>query len=149
MTDNERIAKVIWSNSLQRSIQFFGWLPKLTSIKVIENGTSFYLGKLKAWVSIQYERSVNNFSVIVRPDDGGNEIVYHSVSLDNLVPVIDANVISVKSADLLREWQYNRYWFYTNWRISENQKTLVFSFLFVKLTSVPKTRRPSNLRNLC
>ena len=92
MTDNERIAKVIWSNSLQRSIQFFGWLPKLTSIKVIENGTSFYLGKLKAWVSIQYERSVNNFSVIVRPDDGGNEIVYHSVSLDNLVPVIDANV---------------------------------------------------------
>ena len=92
MTDNERIAKVIWSNSLQRSIQFFGWLPKLTSSKVIENGTSFYLGKLKAWVLIQYERSVNNFSVIVRPDDGGNEIVYHSVSLDNLVPVIDANV---------------------------------------------------------
>ena len=53
MTDNERIAKVIWSNSLQRSIQFFGWLPKLTSIKVIENGTTFYLGKLKAWVLIQ------------------------------------------------------------------------------------------------
>ena len=93
MTDNERIAKVIWSNSLQRSIQFFGWLPKLTSIKVIENGTAFYLGKLKAWVLIHYERSVNNFSVIVRPDDGGNEIVYHSVSLDNIVPVIDANVI--------------------------------------------------------
>lgn len=65
---------------------------KLTSIKVIENGTTFYLGKLKAWVLIQYERSVNNFSVIVRPDDGGNEIVYHSVSLDNLVSVIDANV---------------------------------------------------------
>ena len=93
MTDHERIVKVIWSNSLQRSIQFFGWLPKLTSIKVIKNGTTFYLGKLKAWVLIQYERSVNNFSVIVRPDDGGNEIVYHSVSLDNIVPVIDANVI--------------------------------------------------------
>ena len=92
MTDNERIAKVIWSNSLQRSIQFFGWLPKLTSIKVIENGTTFYLGKLKAWVLIQYQRSVNNFSITVRPDNGGNEIVYHAVSIDNIVPVIDANV---------------------------------------------------------
>ena len=92
MTDNERIAKGRGRKRLQRSIQFFGWLPKLTSVKVIENGTAFYLGKLKAWVLIQYERSVNNFSVIVRPGDGGNEIVYHSVSLDNLVPVIDANV---------------------------------------------------------
>lgn len=92
MTDNERIAKEIWSNSLQRSIQFFGWLPKLTSIKVIENGTTFYLGKLKAWVSIEYQKSLNNYSVSIKPDDGGNEIVYHSVSLDNLVPVIDANV---------------------------------------------------------
>ena len=91
MTDSE-IAKHIWNNSLQRSRNFFGWFPNLKSIKVIKNGTSFYLGKLKAWVLIQYERSVNNFSVIVRPDDGGNEIVYHSVSLDNLVPVIDANV---------------------------------------------------------
>ena len=92
MIDSERIARVIWSNSLQRSMKFFGWLPKLTSVKVIENGTAFYLGKLKAWVLIQYERIVNSFSVTVRPDNGGNEIVYHSVSLDNLVPVIDANV---------------------------------------------------------
>lgn len=92
MTDSERIARVIWSNSLQRSMKFFGWLPKLTSVKVIENGTTFYLGKLKAWVLIQYERSVNNFSVIVRPENEENEIIYHSVSLDNLVSVIDANV---------------------------------------------------------
>ena len=93
MTDSEKIAKTIWNNSLQKSRKFFGWLPNLKSITVIKNGTTFYLGKLKAWVLIQYERSVNNFSVIVRPDDGGNEIVYHSVSLDNIVSVIDANVI--------------------------------------------------------
>ena len=93
MTDNERIAKVIWSNSLQRSIQFFGWLPKLTSIKVIKNGTTFYLGKLKAWVSIEYQKSVNNYSVSIKPENEGSEIVYHSVSLDCIVPVIEANVL--------------------------------------------------------
>lgn len=92
MTDNEKIAKVIWNSSLQRSISFFSWLPDLSSIKVIKNGTTFYLGKLKAWVLIQYEKSVNNFAVTVRPENEENEIIYHSVSLDNLVPVIDANV---------------------------------------------------------
>ena len=92
MTDSEKIAKTIWNNSLQKSRKFFGWLPNLKSIKVIKNGTTFYLGKLKAWVLIQYQRSVNNFSITVRPDNGGNEIVYHAVSIDNIVPVIDANV---------------------------------------------------------
>ncbi len=92
MTDNEKIAKVIWNSSLQRSISFFSWLPDLSSIKVIKNGTTFYLGKLKAWVLIQYEKSVNNFAVTVRPENEENEIIYHSVSLDNLVSVIDANV---------------------------------------------------------
>ena len=92
MTDSEKIAKHIWNDSLQRSRNFFGWFPNLKSIKVIKNGTSFYLGKLKAWVLIQYQRSVNNFSITVRPDNGGNEIVYHAVSIDNIVPVIDANV---------------------------------------------------------
>ena len=54
MTDSEKIAKNIWNNSLQKSFKFFGWLPNLKSIKFIKNGTSFYLGKLKAWVSIEY-----------------------------------------------------------------------------------------------
>ena len=93
MTDSEKIAKTIWGNSLQKSRKFFGWLPNLKSIKVIKNGTTFYLGKLKAWVSIEYQKSLNNYSVSIKPEDGGNEIVYHSVSLDNIVPVIDANVI--------------------------------------------------------
>ena len=92
MTDSEKIAKNIWNNSLQKSIKFFGWLPNLKSIKVIKNGTAFYLGKLKAWVSIEYQKSLNNYSVSIKPENG-NEIVYHSVSLDNIVPVIDANVI--------------------------------------------------------
>ena len=93
MTDSEKIAKTIWGNSLQKSRKFFGWLPNLKSIKVIKNGTVFYLGKLKAWVSIEYQKSLNSYSVSIKPEDGGNEIVYHSVSLDNIVPVIDANVI--------------------------------------------------------
>lgn len=92
MTNDEITAKVIWDNSLQKSSKFFGWLPKLTSVKVIKNGTAFYLGKLKAWVSIVYQKSVNNYSVCIKPDNEGNEIVYHSVSLDTIVPVIDANV---------------------------------------------------------
>ena len=93
MTDSEKIAKNIWNNSLQKSIKFFGWLPNLKSIKVIKNGTTFYLGKLKAWVSIEYQKSLNNYSVSIKPENGVNEIVYNSVSLDNIVPVIDANVI--------------------------------------------------------
>ena len=93
MTDSEKIAKNIWNNSLQKSFKFFGWLPNLKSIKFIKNGTSFYLGKLKAWVSIEYQKSLNSYSVSIKPEDGGNEIVYNSVTLDNIVPVIDANVI--------------------------------------------------------
>ena len=93
MTDSEKIAKNIWNNSLQKSFKFFGWLPNLKSIKFIKNGTSFYLGKLKAWVSIEYQKSLNNYSVCIKPENGGNEIVYNSVTLDNIVPVIDANVI--------------------------------------------------------
>ena len=92
MTDSE-IAKHIWSDSLQRSRNFFGWFPSLKSIKVIKNGTSFYLGKLKAWVSIEYQKSVNNYSVSIKPEHEGSEIVYHSVSLDSIVPVIEANVL--------------------------------------------------------
>ena len=93
MTDSEKIAKNIWNNSLQKSFKFFGWLPNLKSIKFIKNGTSFYLGKLKAWVSIEYQKSLNNYSVSIKPENGGNEIVYNSVTLDNIVPIIDANVI--------------------------------------------------------
>ena len=92
MTDSE-IAKHIWNDSLQRSRNFFGWFPNLKSIKVIKNGTSFYLGKLKAWVSIEYQKSVNNYSVSIKPENEGSEIVYHSVSLDSIVPVIEANVL--------------------------------------------------------
>lgn len=92
MTDSE-IAKHIWNDSLQRSRNFFGWFPNLKSIKVIKIGTSFYLGKLKAWVSIEYQKSVNNYSVSIKPENEGSEIVYHSVSLDCIVPVIEANVL--------------------------------------------------------
>lgn len=92
MTNDEKIAKAICNNSLQRSMAFFGWLPDLSSIKVIKNGTSFYLGKLKAWVLIMYEESVGNYSITIRADNGGNEITYHFVPLDNIVPVIDATV---------------------------------------------------------
>ena len=90
--NNERIAKEIWSGSLQRSRRFFGWLPDLNSIKVITNGTSFYLCKIKSWVMIQYQRNVNAFMVTFKPDHEGNEVVYYSVSLDKLEPTIDANV---------------------------------------------------------
>ena len=91
MTDSE-IAKHIWNDSLQRSRNFFGWFPNLKSIKVIKNGTSFYLGKIKSWVMIQYQRNVNAFMVTFKSDHDGNEIVYYSVSLDKLEPTIDANV---------------------------------------------------------
>ena len=73
--NNERIAKEIWSGSLQRSRRFFGWLPDLNSIKVITNGTSFYLGKIKSWVMIQYQRNVNAFMVTFKSDHDGNETI--------------------------------------------------------------------------
>ena len=89
--NNERIAKQIWE-PLQHCRFFFGWLPDLNSIKVIKNGTSFYLGKLKALVMIQYENITNSFKLTIKPDNEENEITYNSLFLDNLVPVIDANV---------------------------------------------------------
>ena len=92
MTDSEKIAKNIWNNSLQKSRKFFGWLPDLNSIKVIKNGTQFYLGKLKALVMIQYENITNSFKLTIKPDNEENEITYNFLFLDNLVPVIDANV---------------------------------------------------------
>lgn len=88
---DERIAKEIWV-PFRHCRFFFGWQPDFKSIKVIKNGTSFYLGKLKAMIIIQYENISNSFNLTIKPDNEGNEITYKSLLLDNLVPVIDANV---------------------------------------------------------
>ena len=49
---NEKAAKHIWNNALQRSFQPFSWGLDFSSIKTIENGTAFHVKA--AWVHIQY-----------------------------------------------------------------------------------------------
>jgi len=85
---NEKAAKHIWNNALQRSFQPFSWGLDFSSVKTIENGTAFHVKA--AWVQIQYMRKVDLFKVTIIPDDKQkNQIVCERLILDNLVPTID------------------------------------------------------------
>lgn len=91
---NDRIAKHIWHDALQRSIKVLSWGLDLSNIKVIENGTAFHvLGKVIGWIKIQYQQSINRFKITISPDNKQeNEITYDSVFLNQLVPVIDDTI---------------------------------------------------------
>ena len=85
---NEKTAKHIWNNALQRSIQPFSWGLDFSSIKTIENGTAFHVKA--AWVHIQYMIQVDLFKVTIIPDDKQkNQIVCERLILGRLVPTID------------------------------------------------------------
>ena len=88
---NEKAAKHIWSNALQRSVQPFSWGLDFSSVKAIKDGTAFHVKA--AWVHIQYMMKVDLFRVTIIPDDKQkNRIVYERLLLDNLVPTIDETV---------------------------------------------------------
>lgn len=93
---NESIAKAIWHDALQHSLKPFSWGLNFNDIKVIDGGTAFHvLGKVAGWNKIQYQRSMNHFRITITPDNSEeDEIIYESVFLNQLVPVIDATVKS-------------------------------------------------------
>lgn len=85
---NEKAAKHIWNNALQRSFQPFSWGLDFNSIKTIENGTAFHVKA--AWVHIQYMMQVDLFRVTIIPDDKQkSRIVCERLILGSLVPTID------------------------------------------------------------
>ena len=88
---NEKAAKHIWNNALQCSMMPFKWELDFSSIKTIENGTKFHVKA--AWVLIQRMRQIDLFKVTIIPDDKQrNQIIYESLLLGMLVPVIDETV---------------------------------------------------------
>ena len=91
---NEKVARFIWNNSLQRSHLPFTWNLDFNTVQAEENGTSFYCGRLGAWVIIQMQED-NLFSVAIEPEGSEyeeNGIIYESVPLEKVVPLIDENV---------------------------------------------------------
>jgi len=88
--NNEETAQYIWNEALQRSCKPFSWGLDFGSIQTIEGGTSFRVKA--ALVKIQLEK-MGLFKVIIIPDDKQkNPIIYESLLLGRLVPVIDETV---------------------------------------------------------
>ena len=88
---NEKAAKFIWSEALQRSIMPFQWGLEFSSIKAIEDGTEFRINA--ALIQIQHMRKMDLYKVTIIPDDKQrNPIIYESLLLGRLVPVIDETV---------------------------------------------------------
>ena len=90
---NDRIAKQIWHDALQCSMKPFSWGLHFNDIKVIENGTSFYVqGKVCGWIKIQLTED-NRYDITITPDKAlESEVIYRFVSLENIVSLIDVNV---------------------------------------------------------
>lgn len=79
---NDRIAKQIWHDALQCSMKPFSWGLHFNDIKVIENGTSFYVqGKVCGWIKIQLTED-NRYDITITPDNAlESEVIYRFVSL--------------------------------------------------------------------
>ena len=89
MNENEKIAKVIWHDALQKSFLPFGWGLDFNDIRVTENGTEFYLLKTECWIEVHYLPEMNLYQIIVKPENEETEITYNCVPLDKIVTVID------------------------------------------------------------
>lgn len=87
---DEKIAKLIWHDSLQSSVKPFTWGLDFNSIRTIPNGTAFRTErKLKGNVSIEASSGLRYFNITIKPDNDRKPIVYKDVMLGNIVRVID------------------------------------------------------------
>ena len=86
MDKNQTVAKKIWHDALQCSMKPFSWGLRFNDIKVIENGTSFYVqGKVCGWIKIQLTED-NRYDTTITPDNAlESEVIYRFVSLENIV----------------------------------------------------------------
>lgn len=88
--NNEKAAKCIWNEALQRSFKPFSWGLDFSSIETIEGGTSFRVKT--ATVKIQLEK-MGLFKIIIIPNDKQkSQIVCNGLILGSLVPAIDEAV---------------------------------------------------------
>lgn len=92
MADNENIAKVIWHDAIQNFIKPFSWEPDFDSVKVIDEGTAFYLFKMQSWVEVRYLQEMSLYQITFKPDNQKSRVVYDCVTLDKIVNVIDDTV---------------------------------------------------------
>ena len=77
MDKNQTVAKKIWHDYLQCSTKPFSWGLRFNDIKVIENGTSFYVqGKVCGLIKIQLTDN-NRYDITITPDNSmESEVVY-------------------------------------------------------------------------
>lgn len=94
-TENEKMARYIWHDILQRSIKTLSWGVDFSKIYVIEGGTKFHVQGflVKGTVEICYQEGVDLFKVTITPDDTDREqIIMEDVYADQLVDLIDEKV---------------------------------------------------------
>lgn len=77
MDKNQTVAKKIWHDALQCSMKPFSWGLHFNDIKVIEDGTSFYVqGKVCGWIKIQLTED-NRYDITITPDNAlESEVIY-------------------------------------------------------------------------
>ncbi len=92
--ENESVAKIIWHEALQNSMKPFGWGLDFGSVKVIDQGTSFYLFKTRCWIKVRYLSDMSLYQITIKPDNQKSQAVYDCVPLDKIVSVIDDTVES-------------------------------------------------------
>ncbi len=83
---NERAAREIWSNALQRSTKPFTWGLNYNRLKTIKEGTTFRVKN--AWVQIQKKKE-NSFRLTIIFDSSKNRFVSEGLLLSDIVSAID------------------------------------------------------------
>ena len=94
MDKNQSTAKKIWHDYLQSSTKPLSWELDFNSVKVIEDGTAFHVQGMVCgcWIKILQD-TTNRYNITVTPDNSmESEVVYHYVSCENIVSLIDVNV---------------------------------------------------------
>lgn len=90
MNQDEKIARLIWSESLQKSTKPLTWGLNFESVQAIEAGTKFHVQRIiPAWISIECRDGLRMFRVSVQPDTYPTPITYENVLLHNVVPTIE------------------------------------------------------------
>lgn len=86
MDKDEKLARNIWKQCLQRSSKPFKWLLNFNTIKTIPSGTAFRIeGKVKGWVEIRHKKQ---YAISIIPDNEA-PIIFSGVKIDGVVSTIE------------------------------------------------------------
>lgn len=92
---SQSTAKKIWHDYLQSSTKPLSWGLDFNSVKVIEDGTAFHVqGMVCGMIKIQQDTTSNRYNITITLDYSmeSEVVVYHYVSCENIVSLIDVNV---------------------------------------------------------